>query len=253
MRKTVRVLALGVLALAAACSDSSGPGGTTITTQQRQVLSNALTDIDATAGLGVGVYGALALQFTNQVGSLGAGSAALMSGAVRDAINASLQGVRATSYEGAVGIQVIVNDAQFPGTFTAVVAWDGLNAQAETVDEVLFAGAFTETATPVGNGTYSFASETDPYALGMYYTRSTASVYVATSGNFVLSGSSFPGSGTDCSAQQITCNYRVGSMSGSVAFASDKVAGAGPATYAQSQVTFTNLPTVRITLSGFIS
>ena len=109
---TKRLAAIAALAvLAAACSkDSSGPSGTTLSPQQKNVISTALTNMDASSGAGVGVYGVVALQFLNQVGSLGAGSAA----AVNAAISASVSGIRATTYEGAVGIQIVISDQTTP-------------------------------------------------------------------------------------------------------------------------------------------
>lgn len=248
---TKRLAAIAALAvLTAACSkDSSGPSGGTLSAQQKAVVTTALTNIDASTGAGVGAYGVVALQFLNQVGDLKAGTAA----AVNAAINASVSGIRSTTYEGAVGIQIVISDAVTPansGSFTAVVGWDGLNASAQTVDEVVFAGVIKDGATLPGNGTYSFASSTSPFGLGLYFNRTTGSFYEATSGSFILSSTSFSGGGTSCSQQGITCNYVVGSMGGSMAFGATLVDGTGPATYTQSNVTFAGLPAVRITLSG---
>lgn len=250
---TKRLASIAALAvLAAACSkDSSGPSGTTLSAQQKSVITNALTNLDASTGAGVGVYGAVALQFLNQVGSLGAGSAA----AVNAAISASLNGIRATTYEGAVGIQIVINDQTTPansGTFTAVIGWDGLNTSAQTVNEIVFAGVAADGATPPSSGTYSFASTSSPFGLGLYFNRTTGSFYEATTGGFTLSSASFSGGGTSCSQQGVTCNYVTGSMGGSMQFGASLVDGTGPATYTQSTVTFASLPAVRITLSGIL-
>lgn len=248
---TKRLAAIAALAvLAAACSkDSSGPGGTTLSTQQKTAITTALTNMDASTGAGIGVYGAVAVNLLNQAGSLGAGSAA----AVNAAISASLNGIRATTYEGAVGIQIVVSDATTPansGTITAVIGWDGLNTSAQTVSEIVFAGVIADGATPPSNGTYSFAATSSPFGLGLYFNRTTASYYEAITGGFTLSSASFSGGGTNCSQQGVTCNYVLGSMGGSMQFGASLVAGTGPATYTQSTVTFASLPAVRITLSG---
>lgn len=250
MRHSMRLFGLAaVAAFAAACSDSSGPSGTALSTQEKTALSTALLGAND-GGTGAGIYGAVAVQFVSVVGKLDAGSAAI----VADAIDASVRGVRATSYEGAVGIQIIVDcGVDCSGTITAVVGWDGLNTQAQTVDELVMAGAFTETATPVSTGTYSMAAEVAPYGFAFYDNQNTLSSYIASTGSFALTASSFTGSVTDCSEGEITCSYRLGSMSGNFSFTGDLIAGTGAATYTQSTVSFTNLPAVRLTLSDLLN
>lgn len=250
---TKRLAAIAALAvLAAACSkDSSGPSGTTLSQQQKNVISTALTNMDAGAGTAVGALGVAALGFLNQVGSLSAGTAA----SVNAAINASVSGLRSTTYEGAVGIQIVISDQTTPAnsyTFTAVIGWDGLNTSAQTVDEIVLAGVETVgSATPPPNGTYLFTSQSSPFGTGLYFNRTTSSLYVASSGNFTLSSTSFSGGGTNCSAQGVTCNYVTGSMGGSMQFGASLIpGGTGPATYTQSAVSFASLPAVRITFSG---
>lgn len=240
--RTIPKRALGAVALvafAAACSDN---GGESLNLAEKTALSNALTNSGALTAAGPAAgFGAVAVFMLPNIGSLTAGTSAA------NALNASIQGLRAASYEGAVGFQIIYTSGASSETFTGVVGWTGLNVTANTVDEVVAAGALTATATPVANGSNTTIDGNTGF--GAYWVRTPAASYSpGSTGNFVLTSSSFTGEQVDCAslAEVAQCSYRTGSMTGQFNFTADRVGATG--TYTQTPVTFSNMPAVRITI-----
>jgi hypothetical protein len=230
---------LGLLALAA-CTESSGESlslAEKTALNEAVATSGALTQAGPAAG-----YGAAAVFFLPNIGSLSAGT-------VASALNASLAGVRAATYEGAVGFQIIFTPSGGSSqTFTGVFGWAGLNVATSTVNEVVVSGALTSGTTPIGNGSTTPINGTQGF--GVYFQRSPAETYApGSSGSFVLTTASFTGTQGSCGSfvTQITsCEYRLGTMTGNFAFTANRVGATG--TYNQSQVTFDNIPAVRITV-----
>jgi hypothetical protein len=230
-------------AVLAACSDSTGTG-TQLSIAEKNALNTALTSSGALAGAGIaGGFAPVAISLLNSVGSLGTAASAR---AVANGINAAVRGSRAATYQGAIGLQIIVTSGTQSATFTGVLGWDGLNASASTVDEVVAAGVVTATTTPVAAGTTPIGSGG---GIASYWVRSPVASYLGTSGSFILTSTGFSGSGTNCSVAQVTtCNYTAGTMSGSFAFAATRTAGTGAATYTQTTVNFSGLPSLKITI-----
>lgn len=255
---TRRILGLGLATAAlAACSDTSVIGGETLTTSEKLALNTALTSSGALNGAGgAAAFAPLAITLLPNIGSLSSGAA---TAAVRGAIDASLRGVMAASYEGAVGVQIAftfgTGASQETGSFTGVVGWSGLNAAASTVEEIVTAGALTTGTAPISGGQSTpiggSATGPDRTGVGTYFVRTGQATYVGTSGAFVLNSATFGSGGVNCAAvaQVTTCNYVAGTMSGTFNFAASKVSGTGgAATYTQTPITFTNLPSLRITI-----
>jgi hypothetical protein len=239
-KRTLAVVA--ATAVLAACSDSTGTSGTQLSTAEKTALSAALTSSGALDDAGIaGGFGPIAITLLNSVGSLGTTASAQ---AVATGISAAVRGTRAATYQGAIGVQIIVTSGTQSATFTGVIGWDGLNSSAQTVDEVVAAGVVTATTAPVAIGTTPIGSGG---GIASYWDRTTNSSYVGTSGSFVLTSASFSGSGTNCAQQGLTtCNYTAGTMNGSFAFGAIKTVGTG--TYTQTSVTFNGLPTLKITI-----
>jgi hypothetical protein len=261
VRTLLRRLARTVVASAivVGCSDSTGPKST-FTAQQKSALITALDNSDAFGNLGSAAsVGVLAIEFLNSTGKLESGAAVIAASAAQHAIEASVRGIRATGYEGAVGVQLIMTNTSGAQpqsfTYTSVVGWSGLNVAAQTVDEVVVAGALTGTATPVANGSStSMGGSGSTYAFAVYGNRASASSYEASSGAFTLGSTSFGGGGTDCSASaqgfSVSCAYTIGTMAGNFAFDADLSSGNGAATYSQAAVHYANLPALRMVVSG---
>lgn len=240
--RTIPKRALGVVALvafAAACSEN---GGDSLNLAEKTALSQALTTSGALTGAGPAAgFGPVALFMLPNIGALSAGTAA------SSALNASLSGVRAATYEGAVGVQVIYTSGSTSQTFTGVIGWSGLNVTASTVDEVVSAGALTSSTTPVGNGSNTTINGSTGF--GAYWLRTPQASYSpGSTGNFELTTGSFTGTQVDCAslAEVSQCNYRTGTMSGQFNFTAQRVGATGE--YTQTPVTFSNLPAVRVTI-----
>jgi hypothetical protein len=214
--------------------------------QEKQDLSEALASSGALESAGAGSFGAVGVLLVPNVGQLTAGTAA--------AVNASLRGLQAATYEGAIGIQIIhTTTGAGSATFTGVVAWDGFDNSRSpaTVDEVVVSGGMTETTTPVANGSHTIGGDNPGFAA--YSNRTNTSDYIGTSGAFNLTSATFGGSDVNCATyfgqgEVTSCMYRTGTMTGSFNFGADRISGSGPTTYAQSAVNFTSIPAVRITI-----
>jgi hypothetical protein len=228
----------------AACGDSTGSNGGNLTLQEKQALVNALASTE------FGGLAAIVIQEVGEVGSLSAASAASASvnQALNQAIRLAVSSSAATEYEGAVGIAVEFTE-DFEGTvstgwFYGVVGWNGINASAGTVNELVLVGGVGDTGTLPGSASGTIESG-DVFAL--YENQGT--VFTATAGTASATGS-FNGSGTDCSASgtgySYTCNLVVGSLNADAEFdAIDE----GENTYTQAPVHGASLPAVKMSLN----
>ena len=233
------VLAVGMLA---GCSSDNG-GTQDLTQADKTALTNALASTD------FGPLAAYVVQVVGKVGTLDAGTVnSALHSAIDHALSLSVAGTQASAYEGAVGIAIQFDlNAQGlaeTGWFYGVFGWNGINTSTNTVDEwVIVGGSGTEGTLPSSaSGTVESGDVFAEYASGTTY-------YFGTSGTATVSASSFSGS-TDCSASQsgitVDCSYATGTMNGNFAFTA---LSATEATYTQSNVTFTSLPAVRMTIS----
>ncbi len=237
--RTVSRRALGVALVAVSLS---GCEEALSNLQFKEDLSNALATSGALDGAGAaGSFAPFGVLMLPSTGSLSAGGA----GGPAARISAAISGVMAASYEGALGVQIIYTQGTQNYTFTGVVGWEGFNQTAGTVDEVVTAGATTETSTPSNSSTIGAAG-----GYGSYWTRSPNADYIGTSGSFSVTPS-FTGGSTSCTSLLAgsgvtSCSYQTGSMTGSFAFVAARVGGGTG--YTQSLITFTNLPSVKITI-----
>lgn len=236
-----RAFGMAILVFAAACNEN---GGDSLNLAEKQALSTAISNSGAlvTTGTPAAAYGGFAVFMLPNIGTLSANTSA----ALNSALSASISGLRAASYDGAVGVQIVFTDnADASYTFTGVIGWAGLNVANNTVDEVVASGASTQTSTPVGNGAHTINGTT---AYGVYWQRTPqASFGPGTSGTFNLTNSSFTGTEVNCTSivTQITsCTYRTGTMSGNFAFAAQQQGTAN--TYNQTSVAFASIPAVRL-------
>lgn len=184
----------------------------------------------------------------------GTGALASFAHPLAPGLNVDLTGVDASTYEGAIGVQVIYTHAGSSTTYTGVVGWQGLNTSAKTVDELVTAGGLTATTTPMANGAAATLDGTTGY--GVYWIRNPEATYTTvgagSSGTFTLTSSTFNGAATDCAAiaNVTSCSYSTGTMAGSFSFTANKSSGTGAATYAQTNVSFSGLPSVKVTITN---
>jgi hypothetical protein len=235
--------AVSLVVAVAACSDSTNPSGDTLTTAEKSALTNAL------AGTQFGGLAALVIQEVGQVGSLSAGTAASaqINHAIGKAISLGVAASAATTYEGAVGIAVqfseTIQSQTTTGWFYGVVGWNGINASAGTVDEVVLVGGFGEGGTLPGSASGTVESG-DVFALYEH----SGTIYEGTTGTASASGT-FTGSGTDCSASgqgyTYTCNLVVGTLGADAEF--DAI-DSNDNTYTQTPVHGASLPAVKMNL-----
>jgi len=228
MRFRMLALYCGVAAAVAACgSDSNGPDGSVdLSAQQTAALTTALLSNGA-LGASAAAFAPFALSQLHSAGSF-------------------------SGYD-AVGVQVnyTVSAAGTTqsGVISSVIGWQGLNASAQTVDKIIAASQFSTGGTFPSTVTGSFANSG---TLGSYYDRSTASNYVAATGNFNVTDATFGSGTTNCNSSSggvtVTCSYSTGTMSGSFGFSANRTNGTGPATFDQAVTNF-ELPAVRVTIS----
>lgn len=241
----LRRLGVAMLVVAVgACSDSTGPGGTSLTQAEKQALVTALSSTE------FGGLAAIVVQQVGQVGSLSAATvSAARSQAIDKAIRMAVASSAATAYEGAVGIAVEFTETQgttsTSGWFYGVVGWNGINTSNNTVDELVLVGGVGD----VANLPSSVTGTVESGAVFALY-EAAGTLYTGTSGTASVTGSSFNGSGTDCSAsgQGFTydCNVVVGAMSTNFQF--DAV-NASQQTFSQTAVQGTSLPAIKMSLN----
>ena len=238
----MRTLSRRALGVALVAVSLSGCEEAISNLQFKEDLTNALVTSGAMDGAGAaGAFAPFAILMLPSTGTLSAGGA----GGPAARISAAISGVMAASYEGALGVQIIYTQGTQSYTFTGVVGWEGFDQTAGTVDEVVTAGATTETSTPSNSSTIGAAG-----GYGSYWTRSPNADYVGTSGSFSVTPS-FTGSSTSCTSLLTgsgvtSCSYQTGTMSGSFAFDAIRVGATG--TYTQTPITFSSLPSVKITI-----
>lgn len=233
-----------LVAAVAACGDSTGPNGTTLTAQEKQTLVTALSSTE------FGGLAAIVVQQVGEVGSLSAVAAnAARSEAFDKAIRMAVSRSAATAYEGAVGIAIeftetVTGQSPTSGWFYGVVGWNGINTSTNTIDELVLVGGFGDVA-GLPTSVSGTVESGDVFAL--YDAAGTT--YTGTTGTAAVTGSSFTGSGTDCSASgsgfTYDCNVIVGSLNANFAF--DAI-NASEQTYAQAAVEGTSLPAIKMTL-----
>jgi hypothetical protein len=236
--------ALVVAAVAAVgCGGDDGGGGGGLSVQEKQALATALATSGALSGSPAAAFAPFALAVINEIGSMGPPQiAATLSAQVQAAVAAARSG----SYEGAFGIDAVfsldIQGQQNSGYLRGVVGWNGLNASAQTVDELVTAMLVGIGTTPAPDGTYPIGGGT---AFATYWDGVNA--YFADAGDVEVNAS-FGGSSTDCSQSSppytITCSYRVGTMTGDFLFSASGEGG----DYSQPAVAY-SLPAVRITLT----
>jgi hypothetical protein len=248
MRKVrIAAAALGLVFITSSCGDGGGGGTTTITQQEKAALTNALV---ASGALGeFGGFAAFALAGVDEVGSMSAGSSnSAVSAAVRSAIQASLTGIAASAYEGAVGFAIGYDIQGETGWFTGVLGWNGLT-NTGVGNMVLVAGGDVNTGTPPTTASGDIGGEEEGSVIAIYFDGTNN--FFGISGTAAITGSSFGSGGTDCSQTQqgitVTCSFSQGSMSGDFEF--DAQAVTGSTTYSQTPISFSGVPAVRVLIT----
>ena len=142
----------------------------------------------------------------------------------------------------------------FSGVAAFVFGWNGLSTSSNSVSEFVSAGLVNlgSTSSPSGTRAIPGISETQ-VATGTYYEQSTGSQYAATSGSVTISATDFSGSSQNCPGIEaqptVSCTFSLGTMGGQFAFEAIKVIGTGAESYSQSQINFSNLPAIRVSLT----
>lgn len=235
----VSVVAGCVTALAS-CGDSSGSA---FTQQEKTAVATALLGSGALGASPFAGFAPFAILVVDQLGSIGSPSA----GAAGAAMDAAVVAGRASFYEQAFGMVVtfeITSQGQTTtGFITGVIGWNGLDAQAQTVDELVTAALVGVDVPTLTSGAYTIESGT---AFASYFDGSQA--YFATTGSVDIN-SSFGGSIRDCSQSgqgyTVACSYQAGTMSGQFGF---EATGVETGTYTQDPVTF-SVPAVQVNLT----
>lgn len=247
MRKVrIAAAAMGLLFVTSSCGDGGGGGTTAITAQEKAALTQALV---SSGQLGeFGAIAAFAFAGVDEVGSMQAGTSAAVSAAVRSAIQASLTGIAATAYEGAVGFAIGYDIEGETGWFTGVLGWNGLTTTGVS-NLVLVAGGDTDTGTPPNTASGNIGGEEESSVLAFYVEGTTN--FFGTSGTASITGSSFGSGGTDCSQTSqgftVTCSFTQGTMNGNFEFEAQAVTGG--TTYTQAPINFTGVPAVRVLIT----
>jgi hypothetical protein len=238
-------LAVALVITVGGCGDDGGPSGGALSSQEKQVLANALAQADDVTGLG-GFAGSI-VTLVEEVGKLDAAAGAAFRRAVNDAVRLSATRLAAASYDGvgfAIEYDYNIEGQVFQGFFIGVVGWSGINVSANTVDELVMVGGFGE-----GSTLPSSASGTieDGDVFAIYWDGSTG--FYGTSGSASASPN-FSGSSTDCSSSSqgytFDCSYTTGSMSGDFDFVADDDTGGS---YEQTPISFSSLPSLRMSIS----
>lgn len=239
------------LAFAVACGDSSGPGS--FGPAEKTALTNALTASGALAGSPVATFAGLIISTLEEIGTMSGATSSQLARDLESGISAALA---ATSYDG-VGVMIDFNIAvpgsdPFIGAATFVFGWNGLSTTTNNVTEFVSAGLVDiGTATPPSGSRPVPGTSLVTIATGTYYERATSSQYDATSGTINFTSVNPIGDATACvgAPANVTCTFSGGTVSGSFAFEAAKEVGSGPDTYSQSQINFTTLPAIRVTLT----
>ena len=252
LRRGVTAALAATFVLAACSDDDNGPSntGTQFTPQEKAALTTAFIN----SGL---------LPSTGEEAQL----ASLLLGGIQSygtiTIPASLRtggasGLRLANVAGeydATGIQYLFDisvngQPAFTGLAAGLVAWSGLDVQAETVDDWINVSAADDQATSFPDQVSGVVPDD---VSAEYYLHSTGVFYEGISGNASITQSSFNSSTTDCSMDiqgfgTLNCSYRYGNMKGAFDFVGEPVGVAGEnVTFASTSY---DLPAMRVTLSG---
>ena len=245
----------GILVLAAAfavvgCSDTIDdlvdPGGEgTLNQAEKAALINAINSSGALDGSPAAAYSTLVVGLLNEVGTISASRSRDVAQAIENGIQLAVSRVAASSYEGAVGVQVGWDFGSTEmGWFMGIIGWNGLSVTDQTVDELVAVYGY-ELGSSTIPATATMTIGEDLFVQGIYWDGDT---YYGYSGDAEVTGSSFTGS-EDCTTQTITCSYSNGTMNGNFGFeASDR--GEPASNYTQPRVSFSAVPAIKLTLSG---
>jgi hypothetical protein len=251
LRNKFGILAVAALFAVTGCSDTiddlTDPGGEgNLNAAEKAALINALESSGAFDGTPVSLYASLAVQTLNEVGTISANRSRAIDEAIEAGIRLAVSRAAASSYEGAVGVQVSWDFGSVDvGWFIGIVGWNGLSVQSQTVSELVAVYGYQMGSSELPPSTDASIGE-DLYAAAMYWDGLTT--YHGMSGSALMSGSSFSGD-TDCSQMAITCSYSTGTMNGNFNFVGSDM-GEPADMYTQPLVSFSGLPSVRITISG---
>jgi len=231
------------VAMAVGCSDSTSSNGETLSTAEKQALTQALSNTE------FGSLAAFVVQTVGQVGTLDPATvSSAMTKALDGALSLSVVGSQSASYEGAVGIaiqfDVTTSDVTQSGWFYGVFGWNDINTSTNTVGEWLLVGGSGET----GSLPTSASGTVENGDVFVYYS-SNQTPYLGVTGEASVSSSSFSGN-NDCSVSQqgitVDCSYATGSMNGNFLFTA---VSETQAEYTQPKVQFSGLPAVRVNIS----
>jgi hypothetical protein len=232
------VLAVGVVA----CGDDGGPGGGDLSTEEKSVLANALAQTPDSVG--ISLFASSIVQLVENVGKLDPGTQAQVRRILGDDMRLSVSGTSAATYDGvgfAMEYDYNVGGQSFSGFFLGVVGWSGLTASG--VAELVMVGGFGEGSTLPSSASGTIEAG-DVFAI--YVSGQTAYVGIAGSASATPD---FGGGSTDCSGnvEGITydCSFTHGTMAGDFEFTAET---ASAASYTQSPISFTGLPSLRISI-----
>jgi hypothetical protein len=255
LRRGMLVALASVGMLLAGCGDDddgNGPdgNGTAFTAEEKEALSTAfvstgLVPDDPQAGQ---LYGLL-------LGGVESYGTITIPAALR---GAPASGLRLASIAGeydATGLQYIFDitingEPAFQALSAGIVAWSGLDVQAETIDDWISIGATDESATEFPDEVSGIIPDD---VSAEYYVAATETLYEGISGSASITHSSFSGTPTDCTVEiptvgTLTCSYQYGSMEGAFDFVAQPVLVEGEnATFASTSY---DLPAVRVSISG---
>jgi len=248
MRRLKMLLVLALMAgltLGGCSDDDDGPTGPSSNIEEYNAVLSALSSSNA-----LGPVAAYALLV--EPGEVSFGDITVGTGTLGEAIARAAAGAQAS------GWQAFVLEVNLSGTWegepmdenwTGLAAWNGLDVEAETVDEAISIFALD---TALADGTATFESEeamayyvdgtVDPEVLYL-----CASGIMGTGGTFSISDPTFGGTQAcqTVAIQGISCTYAVGTVDGSFDF----VASDGVSTVTRTS-TFTGLPALQINITG---
>ncbi len=252
LRNNFGILAVAALFAFPGCSNETDqlvdPGGEgNLNSAEKAALINAL---ETSGVLGPAApFSSLAVGILDEVGIMSASRSRAIDEAIESGIRLAVSKAAASSYEGAVGVQVGWDlQGVGMGWFIGVIGWNGLDVQTRTVSEIVAVYGYesgTNQLPPSKEGTIGYVVGEEPSVVGMYWDGSTT--FYGTSGNATMSGSNFSGS-NDCSQTGITCSYSTGTMNGNFNFTGSDMAEGG-STYTQPLVNVSSLPAVKMMIS----
>ncbi len=255
LRRGIAAALMAGAFLAGCGDDDNGPTdtiGTEFTAEERAALSTALVSAgffgessEAAPAYGLLLGGITSYGSITIPSSLRAGP----SGAVRMAMVAGEYDATAVQYLFDISINGI---PEVQGLFAGIVAWSGLDVQAETIDDYISIGAGTDDGSATEFPETVSGSVPDDVS-AEYWLASTNTLYLGISGTASITASNFGGSAADCSVNipgvgDLTCSYEHGSQEGAFDFVATPFLTEGEdVTFASTSY---NLPAVRVRLGG---